>query len=38
MKLGMESPNRNILGRASTKLKPPESGGLLDDDHPLKNL
>ena len=36
--LGIDSPRRTIGERASTKLKPMPSGGLFEDDHPLKNI
>jgi hypothetical protein len=36
--LGIDSPRRTIGERTSTKLKPMPSGGLFEDDHPLKNI
>ena len=36
--LGIDSPRRSVGVRAATKLKPMPSGGLFEDDHPLKNI
>jgi hypothetical protein len=36
--LGIDSPRRSVGVRATTKLKPMPSGGLFEDDHPLKNI